>query len=68
LEVPGIGPWTADYVIMRAVGWPDSFLEGDLAVRKALGGITAAEAKTTAAKWSPWRSYAVFHLWRSLEK
>ena len=61
--LPGIGPWTAQYVAMRALGWPDAFLAGDLIVRRALGDVTAAEAARRAEAWRPWRAYAVMHLW-----
>lgn len=64
LAVPGIGPWTAAYLRMRALGDRDVFLGGDLGVRKALAalgvGVEAAE------RWRPYRSYAVMHLWASL--
>lgn len=62
-ELPGIGPWTAQYVAMRALSWPDAFLEGDLGVRKALGSIDARAARALSERWKPWRSYAVMHLW-----
>jgi AraC family transcriptional regulator, regulatory protein of adaptative response / DNA-3-methyladenine glycosylase II len=60
----GIGPWTADYVVMRGLGHPDVFLTHDLGVRHALDrlGLDAS----VAPRWSPWRSYAVHHLWSSL--
>ncbi|HYN90576.1 MAG TPA: AlkA N-terminal domain-containing protein [Thermoleophilaceae bacterium] len=61
--IPGIGPWTASYVAMRALGDPDVFLPGDVGIRHALerlGGPISDE------EWRPWRSYAVVHLWRSL--
>jgi AraC family transcriptional regulator, regulatory protein of adaptative response / DNA-3-methyladenine glycosylase II len=61
--LPGVGPWTAHYVAMRALGWPDAFLAGDLIIRKALGGITARAATDRAEAWRPWRAYAVLHLW-----
>ncbi|HYX90699.1 MAG TPA: adenosine deaminase, partial [Myxococcaceae bacterium] len=64
-DVPGIGPWTAQYVAMRALGWPDAFPESDLGLRRALGGITAAEARSRAEQWRPWRAYAAMHLWVS---
>ncbi len=60
--IAGIGPWTASYVAMRALAWPDAFLAGDLIVRRALGG-TAAAAERASAPWRPWRAYAVLHLW-----
>ncbi len=62
-ELPGIGAWTAEYVAMRALSWPDAFLEGDLGVRKALGSIDARAARALSEPWKPWRSYAVMHLW-----
>ena len=64
--LPGIGDWTAQYIAMRALGWPDAFPASDLGVRKALGGIGAGEAAARAEAWRPWRSYAVMHLWSSL--
>ncbi|MEV0391500.1 AlkA N-terminal domain-containing protein [Polymorphospora rubra] len=66
--LPGIGPWTAGYVAMRATGDPDTFLPTDLAVRRgavALGLPGAAKALDAyAARFRPWRSYAVIRLWR----
>jgi AraC family transcriptional regulator of adaptative response / DNA-3-methyladenine glycosylase II len=61
--LPGIGAWTAQYVAMRALGWPDAFPATDLGVLKALGVRTAAQAQQAAQHWRPWRSYAVLHLW-----
>jgi AraC family transcriptional regulator of adaptative response / DNA-3-methyladenine glycosylase II len=66
-ELPGIGEWTAQYIAMRALAWPDAFPAGDLGVRRALGGISAAEAEARAAAWRPWRAYAVLHLWNQGE-
>ena len=66
LALKGIGPWTADYVLMRALGDPDVFLPGDVAVRQVLAdhGVSGPEAtQTFAARTRPWRSYAVMHLW-----
>jgi AraC family transcriptional regulator of adaptative response / DNA-3-methyladenine glycosylase II len=65
VELPGIGPWTAQYIAMRALGWPDAFVAGDVVVHKALGARTAREAETLANAWRPWRAYAVMHLWLS---
>ncbi|MGH9054322.1 MAG: AlkA N-terminal domain-containing protein [Acidimicrobiales bacterium] len=62
LELPGIGPWTASYVRMRALGDPDVFLPTDLGVQRALAGLPGADP----GSWRPWRSYAVAHLWGSL--
>ena len=61
--LPGIGPWTASYIAMRALAWPDAFLGGDLIVRRALGVTTARAAEERAERWRPWRAYAVLHLW-----
>jgi 3-methyladenine DNA glycosylase/8-oxoguanine DNA glycosylase len=65
--LPGIGPWTAHYVAMRALAEPDAFPAGDLGVRRALGNgrgpLTPAAAERAAEAWRPWRAYAVFHLW-----
>lgn len=63
LALSGIGPWTADYVAMRALGHPDVFLPTDLGVRRVLddmGGSADTE------RWRPWRSYALMHLWNTL--
>jgi len=64
VALPGVGPWTAHYIAMRALRWPDAFLAGDLVVRRQLGVRTAAEAERASAAWRPWRAYAVMHLWR----
>jgi AraC family transcriptional regulator of adaptative response / DNA-3-methyladenine glycosylase II len=70
-DLPGIGPWTAHYIAMRALGWPDAFPPNDVAVLKAMQrlfgtpGRRAAEARAQA--WQPWRAYAVLRLWNSLE-
>jgi AraC family transcriptional regulator, regulatory protein of adaptative response / DNA-3-methyladenine glycosylase II len=61
--LPGIGHWTAHYIAMRALRWPDAFPSGDIALRNNLGGVTANEAEAMSERWRPWRSYAVMHLW-----
>ena len=61
LAISGIGPWTADYVAMRALGDPDVFVEGDVAVRKGLAALGLD--RTAAERWRPWRSYAMVRLW-----
>jgi len=66
VSLPGIGPWTANYIAMRALGAPDAFLEGDLVLRRVLGDLTNKEALARAETWRPWRSYAAMHLWTSL--
>ncbi|AKJ28297.1 Ada metal-binding domain-containing protein [Caldimonas brevitalea] len=68
--LPGIGPWTAHYIAMRALAWPDAFPPRDVAVLKAIeqryGLHGPREAERLAQRWSPWRSYAVIRLWGSL--
>jgi AraC family transcriptional regulator of adaptative response / DNA-3-methyladenine glycosylase II len=59
-EVKGIGPWTAAYVAMRALGAPDAFPAGDLALRRALD---EDDLPMRAERWRPWRAYAAMHLW-----
>ncbi len=66
--VPGIGPWTAQYIAMRALAWPDAFPHPDVAVLKAMGTDNARAALADSEAWRPWRAYAVIHLWKSLEK
>jgi AraC family transcriptional regulator of adaptative response / DNA-3-methyladenine glycosylase II len=63
--LPGIGTWTANYIAMRALRWPDAFLAGDLVVLKALGETRPAPALRASEVWRPWRAYAVMHLWRN---
>jgi AraC family transcriptional regulator, regulatory protein of adaptative response / DNA-3-methyladenine glycosylase II len=69
MALPGIGPWTAGYVAMRALGDPDVFLAEDLGVRHALrrlgGPDDPRRARALAAAWSPWRSYATQQLWQA---
>ena len=68
--VPGIGPWTATYVCMRALGHPDAFPEGDLGLRKAVTAqgkpVTDRHLLAMAESWRPWRAYAAMALWNSL--
>ncbi len=64
--LPGIGPWTAQYIAMRALGWPDAFPAGDLGIRKAMGETRPAQALARSETWRPWRAYAVIHLWRKV--
>jgi AraC family transcriptional regulator of adaptative response / DNA-3-methyladenine glycosylase II len=63
----GIGPWTAQYVTMRMLGWADAFPPGDVAVLRAMGlgkdPRSRREALARAEAWRPWRSYAVLRLW-----
>ncbi len=64
VALPGIGAWTAHYIAMRALGWPDAFLPTDVGVLRALGEKKPASALARSEAWRPWRSYAVIHLWR----
>ena len=64
VALPGIGAWTAQYIAMRALRWPDALPKEDIALRNALGGVTAARAEEMSQAWRPWRSYALLHLWR----
>jgi AraC family transcriptional regulator of adaptative response / DNA-3-methyladenine glycosylase II len=61
--IRGVGPWTVEYLAVRAMGDPDAFPAGDLGVRKQLGGIPTREAEALSERWRPWRAYALFHLW-----
>lgn len=61
--LPGIGPWTVEYLAMRALHHRDAFPEGDLVLQRALGAKTAKQARELGLTWSPLRAYAVFHLW-----
>lgn len=61
--LPGIGPWTAHYVALRALGWPDAFPEADLGLLRALGNPSPKVVRATAEKWRPFRAYAALHLW-----
>jgi AraC family transcriptional regulator of adaptative response / DNA-3-methyladenine glycosylase II len=63
VRLPGIGPWTAQYIAMRALRWPDAFPKEDIAVRSRLGNVSASQAEALSQHWRPWRSYAVMHLW-----
>ena len=65
VALPGIGAWTAQYVALRALRWPDAFPKEDVVLRKRLGGVSAARAEALSQPWRPWRGYATLHLWRS---
>ena len=65
-ELPGIGPWTANYIAMRALGDPDAFPASDLGLLKAAGVSSSRKLLEMAAAWQPWRSYAAMYLWESL--
>ncbi|MBK9752524.1 MAG: helix-turn-helix domain-containing protein [Nannocystis sp.] len=61
--LPGVGDWTAQYLVLRALHHPDGFPAGDLVLRKALGGRPERAIRERAEAWRPWRAYAVLHLW-----
>ncbi len=63
LALPGIGPWTTEYVALRALGDRDAFTPGDAVLRRALGGAKPAGAEALSQTWRPWRAYASTHLW-----
>ncbi len=71
LALPGIGPWTAEYIAMRGLRDPDAFVPSDLGVRHALEQLgrdgQPASAVALAERWRPYRAYAVQHLWASLD-
>jgi AraC family transcriptional regulator, regulatory protein of adaptative response / DNA-3-methyladenine glycosylase II len=64
--LPGIGDWTAQYIAMRALRWPDAFPHSDLGLRKALGETSSKRILEIAESWRPWRAYALMHLWNGL--
>jgi AraC family transcriptional regulator of adaptative response / DNA-3-methyladenine glycosylase II len=64
LAIKGIGPWTAGYVLMRALGDPDVWLPTDVGVRNGLARLGADAGR--AERWAPWRSYALMHVWATL--
>ena len=74
LEIPGVGPWTADYVAMRALGDPDVLPAKDVALTRAVAALRADRGAgpvaglEAGAAWRPWRSYAAVHLWRSVAR
>jgi AraC family transcriptional regulator of adaptative response / DNA-3-methyladenine glycosylase II len=71
LALPGIGPWTAEVIAMRGLGDPDAFPASDLGLRMAAKQLGLPTDEPTllehSARWRPWRSYAVQHLWTTLE-
>ena len=67
VRLPGIGPWTAEYVAMRALRDPDAFMPTDLGIRRAARALglpdDPAHLMSMTESWRPWRSYAMAHLW-----
>ena len=72
LALPGIGPWTAGCIRMRALSDPDAFLPTDAGVRHGLAALGVGSDPASAARhaegWRPWRSYALQHLWAITER
>ncbi len=66
--LPGVGEWTAQYIAMRALAWPDAFPHGDAGVLRALGETDPQRVLEAGEGWRPWRAYAVMHLWQSLQE
>lgn len=68
--LPGMGDWTAQYIALRALRWPDAFPAGDVALHKMLGvqerKSPAREAEKASLAWKPWRSYGVIRAWSGL--
>ncbi len=64
VTLPGIGRWTAHYIAMRALRWPDAFPKEDVVLRTSLGCVSPARAEAMSQAWRPWRSYATLHLWQ----
>jgi AraC family transcriptional regulator of adaptative response / DNA-3-methyladenine glycosylase II len=69
-ELPGIGDWTAQYIAMRALRWPDAFPAGDVALQRpwacARTNTRPRAAEAASQAWKPWRSYAVIRAWASM--
>ncbi len=66
LQIRGVGPWTANYILMRVASYPDAFLETDAGVVHALPNTTPKQRLKLVERCKPWRSYAVVNLWNSL--
>jgi AraC family transcriptional regulator of adaptative response / DNA-3-methyladenine glycosylase II len=65
--IRGLGPWTAQYIAMRALSDPDAFPAGDLALLRAVGMKTTTAMERHAERWRPWRAYAAMHLWQGVK-
>ena len=68
--LPGIGPWTAHYIALRALGHPDAFPAADLILRRRAGEgetLSTRELEARSQAWRPWRAYATLALWRAEE-
>ncbi|MBQ8535823.1 MAG: hypothetical protein IJ461_00240 [Clostridia bacterium] len=67
-QLPGIGPWTAHYIAMGALGWTDALSHTDLEIKRQMAGCSSREILAAAEKWRPWRAYAVMCLWQREER
>ncbi len=65
--IPGIGEWTAQYLAMRVLAYPDAFPHTDLIIRKVLRENNPKRVLAIAQQWQPWRAYAAMHLWKSTD-
>ncbi|MHC1743332.1 MAG: DNA-3-methyladenine glycosylase 2 family protein [Syntrophobacteraceae bacterium] len=67
MGIPGVGVWTAQYIAMRVLAWPDAFPHTDHGILKAMNESNAAKVLEAAERWKPWRAYAAVYLWSSLQ-
>lgn len=67
LALPGIGPWTVQYIAMRTARDPNAIPQSDLGLMKVLGVTKPQQVIERAEKWQPWRAYGAMHLWNSLD-
>lgn len=63
MAIRGIGSWTAEYIVMRTMGWTDAFLPTDAVIRNRMPGLSEKERRRVSEAWRPWRSYAMMNLW-----
>lgn len=63
--LPGIGEWTAQYIALRCLSWPDAFPHTDLIISRAFPDLTPKALIAHAEQWRPWRGYATLHLWKN---
>jgi AraC family transcriptional regulator of adaptative response / DNA-3-methyladenine glycosylase II len=64
-SLPGIGEWTAQYIALRCLSWPDAFPHTDLVIKRAFPGMTPRQVLAASEQWRPWRAYATLHLWKA---
>lgn len=65
LALPGVGPWTVEYLALRVLADRDALPAGDVVLRRALDVASTAAVEAAGARWRPWRAYAAIHLWTS---